>query len=312
MRVGSMFAGIGGICSAFKQSGAEIVWANEIDEYACATYRRNFGDNYLQQGDIKDINLAAVPDMDVLTAGFPCQPFSVMGRQEGFADPRGTMFFEILRVIDSKTPTIVLLENVKNLVNHDDGRTFKTISHSLTERGYSIKYAVLGAHTHANIPQYRDRIFIAAFCDQKQWDDFSFPAKQPLTVKINDIVDRLSKKHGIYYYGEDSRYHEKLSKCMTDDNAIYRIDDSGVAMRSWRICPTLKANMGTYHDRVPLVHDEYGYRKLTLFECLAFQGFPRDYQLAKIPVEQIYKQIGNTVCVPVVKGISDELMRVWR
>jgi DNA (cytosine-5)-methyltransferase 1 len=302
-----MFAGIGGICLAFKSAGAEIVWANEIDPWACETYRRNFGAGYLREGDIRNRDSAAIPDFDILTAGFPCQPFSIMGAQRGFSDPRGTMFFEILRVIDEKRPSIVLLENVKNLKNHDNGRTFDTIIRSLIERKYGAKYAVLGAHTHGNIPQYRDRVFIAAFRKYKDWNRFEFPCEIPLTTSINDIVNRNDRQAESCYYPPSNRYYAQLNRRMSDGAAIYRIDDSGVAMRAWHISPTLKANMGTYRDRVPLVRDEYGIRKLTVRECLNLQGFPSDYTMPDIPPDEQYKQLGNTVCVPVVERIARAL-----
>jgi len=307
MRVGSMFAGIGGICLGFKQAGAEIVWANEIDRYACATYRHNFGSDYLVEGDIRNVDLTVIPDIDVLTAGFPCQSFSVMGNQKGFADPRGTMYFEILRVIDVKRPPIVFLENVKNLANHDNGRTFQTIYNTLAERGYSVRYAVLGANTHANIPQYRDRIFIVAFLDYDKLERFRFPDEVPLTKSVNDLIDRGIPAEQSFYYGTGSKYYETLLKRMTDDTAIYRIDDSGVAVKAWDICPTLKANMGTYHDRVPLIRDLYGIRKLTPEDCLALQGFPQGFSFPYIPLNEVYKQLGNTVCVPVINRMAMEL-----
>ena len=308
MRVGSMFAGIGGIDLAFECAGANIVWANEIDRYACQTYRHNFGGNHLAEGDIRGIDVAEVPDFDMLTAGFPCQPFSVMGKQEGFADPRGTMYFEILRLIDAKRPKMILLENVKNLTNHDYGRTLKTIIHTLTERQYGVKYAIMGPETHANIPQWRDRIFIAAFTDYKQWKDFEFPAKTSLTRAINDVVDRKNKVSDSYYYNTNSKYYHALSEGVKSTEVIYRIDDSGVAMREWKVCPTLKANMGTYRDRVPIIRDAYGVRKLTPRECLDFQGFPSDFDFPNIPEAEVYKQIGNTVCISVVERIARKLL----
>jgi len=303
-----MFAGIGGICLGFKQAGADIVWANEVDRYACATYRHNFGSRYLVEGDIKKINPSAIPKFDILTAGFPCQPFSVMGKQRGFADPRGTMYYEILRVIDAVNPEIIFLENVKNLVQHDDGRTFITIYNTLAERGYTVKYDVQGAHTHANIPQLRDRIFIVAFLNHSKLDMFSFPDEVPLTRKINSIVNREVMADRHFYYHQSSCHYEVLNTRMTKNDAIYRIDDSGAAKRAWDICPTLKANMGTYHDRVPLIRDVAGVRKLTLVECLAFQGFPLDYNFPDIPDKQAYKQLGNTVCVPVIMRIARRIL----
>jgi DNA (cytosine-5)-methyltransferase 1 len=307
-----MFAGIGGICLGFKLAGADILWANDIDPYACQTYRHNFGADYLVENDIRKVNPASIPDVDVLTAGFPCQSFSVMGNQQGFADPRGTMYFEILRVIDEKRPQIVLLENVENLIEHDKGRTFLTIYTTLAERGYGVKYAVLGANTHANIPQYRNRIFMAAFLDYDMLERFSFPKEISLTKSINDVIDRNAMVSENYYYDVTNRYYTNLNNRMTDNTAIYRIDDSGVAMRAWNICPTLKANMGTYHDRVPLIRDLYGIRKLTPADCLALQGFPKDYGFPKIPLNEVYKQLGNTVCVPIVERIAQDFKQIYK
>jgi len=264
-------------------AGADLVWANDVD-------------------------LNSIPAFDILTAGFPCQSFSVLGNQKGFADPRGTMYYEILRVIDMIKPSIVLLENVKNLVEHDNGRTFITIYSTLAERGYGVKYAILGAHTHGNIPQYRDRIFIAAFLDYDELEKFIFPNDIPLNKKLNDIINRNIKINMSYYYNEVNKYHATLNDRMIDINAIYRIDDSGVAKRAWNICPTLKANMGTYHDRVPLIRDNFGIRKITPAECLALQGFPKEYGFPDIPIQEAYKQLGNTVCVPVVMRIAKKIL----
>ena len=312
MRVGSMFAGIGGICLGFMQAGAQVVWANEKDRFACATYRYNFGSDYLIEDDIQNVIPDQIPDIDILTAGFPCQPFSKMGRQQGFRDNRGSLYYEILRVIDAKHPRILLLENVKNLLNHDNGQTFLTIYNSLAERGYAIKYSVLSPYTHADIPQLRDRIFIAAFLDYVELSRFSFPSEVQLTKSINDIIDRSATVSKEYYYDQTSCYYSSLNDRMTNDNSIYRIDDSGIATKAWTLCPTLKANMGTYKDRVPVVRDNFGIRKLTPADCLAFQGFPRSYSFPLINKNEIYKQLGNTVCVPVVKRIADAILKAER
>lgn len=259
--VGSMFSGIGGICSSFQQAGAEIVWANEKDADAAKTYRQNFGDKYLIEDDIRNVDTLSIPDIDILTAGFPCQPFSIMGRKRGFGDPRGNLFFEISRVIDAKRPKIILLENVKHLIEHDYGKTFLVIYNTLAQFGYAVKYKVMNATEYGNIPQERKRIFIAAFLDFSQCDNFSFPETIELTTKVNDIIDRTQKHSDIYYYNERSPYYKELNIRIVDKQSIYRIDDSGTAKRRYTICPTLKANMGTYHDRVPLIRDDFGIRK---------------------------------------------------
>ena len=131
MKVCSLFCGIGGIDIGFKQAGYDIVWANEYDAAACKTYRHNFGDSHLVEADIRKVSVADIPDFDVLTAGFPCQPFSIAGRQRGFEDKRGNLFFEITRIVDAKRPKVIFLENVPNLMEHDEGRTFLVIFNSL-------------------------------------------------------------------------------------------------------------------------------------------------------------------------------------
>lgn len=165
-----------------------------------------------------------------------------------------------------------------------------------------------GAHTHANIPQFRDRIFVAAFLDFEKLEKFSFPGEVQLTKTIDSFVDRAAKVDEQFYYLSSSRYYDSLAHKMKDDTAIYRIDDSGVATRAWRICPTLKANMGTYRDRVPILRDIHGIRKITPAECLALQGFPKNFNFPDIPMGEIYKQLGNTVCVPVVMRIARRIL----
>lgn len=187
----SLFSGIGGIDIAFEQAGFEIIQAVEFDKHCCITYRRNLTAP-LVEADIRSVK--SIPKADVLAAGFPCQPFSVMGYQRGFQDPRGNLFFEIARLADEMKPSVIFLENVKNLISHDRGRTFMTIHGTLAKLGYYIKFAVLDASTHGNIPQERSRTFIAAFLNTEQMNQFAFPEEIPLTVGVNDIIDR-SVKH---------------------------------------------------------------------------------------------------------------------
>ena len=309
MKVGSLFSGIGGIDLGFEQAGFEIAWANDIDAEACKTYRYNFPSTYLIGGDVRDMNPHTLPDIDVLIAGFPCQPFSIMGYRRGFKDPRGNLFFEISRFIDIKRPRVVFLENVRNLMEHDDGKTFLVIYNTLAQFGYSVKYKVIDA-IDVNIPQNRARIFIVAFLNIEDCDRFVFHEAVPLEATIEDILDRSIKHDDIYYYGSGSRYFKELDAKIVDKTGIYRIDDSGVAMRKWSVCPTLKANMGTYPDRVPIIRDEFGIRKLTPMECLAFQGYPKDYSFKGVSLESAYKQCGNTVCVPVIRKIAEKIKEV--
>ncbi len=308
MRVASLFSGIGGIDLGFKQAGFKIVWANEIDKFACQTYIHNFGKNSIVQEDIKKINAKDIPDFEVLVAGFPCQPFSIAGRQKGFKDKRGNLFFEIIKVVDEKRPKIICLENVANLVEHDDGKTFLVIYNSLVQFGYTIYYKILSAYEYGNVPQRRKRIFIVAVKDGEYEVQYNHPEPVELTKTLEDIIFRNEQKNEIYYYAEDSDMFKYLNGIVTDKNSIYKIVDSGVRKCKSPLCPTLLANMGTFPDRVPIVKDDFGIRKLTLRECLDIQGFPKEYYFPKtIPVEEAYKQIGNSVCVPVVKRIAEQI-----
>lgn len=306
MNIGSLFSGIGGIDLAFEQAGFEIAWANEINTAACKIYRDNFPTTHLIEGDIRGIDPQGLADIDVLVAGFPCQPFSIMGYRRGFKDPRGNLFFEISRFIDIKRPRVVFLENVRNLIEHDNGKTFLVIYNTLALFGYSVKYKVINA-TDANIPQERARIFIVAFMNIEDCDSFEFPNPLTPTSTIEDIINRKEKHSDVYYYGVESRYFDELNAKIADKTGVYRIDDSGVATRKWELCPTLKANMGTYPDRVPIIRDDHGIRKLTPKECLAFQGFPDDFIMRGISLKDAYRLCGNTVCVPVIKMIATKI-----
>lgn len=307
----SLFSGIGGIDLAFEQAGFKVVWANEIDKFACITYRHNLSNNALVEADIKSIDEKSVPQADVLVAGFPCQSFSVMGYQRGFNDARGNLFFEIVRIAKSVRPKVIFLENVRNLINHDNGRTFITIFNHLSKLGYYVKYAVQSPHTHANIPQERNRTFVVAFSVFDMMNRFSFPDEIPLTNDLESVFNRSIKRHENYYYKPGSKYYDVLNKRIPDTTGMYRIDDSGVATRKYTISPTLKANMGTYHDRVPVIRDDFGIRKITPFECLALQGFTPDFGFKDIPIEQAYKQCGNTVCVPVVRRMAERVLNAF-
>ena len=309
IRVASMFAGIGGICLGFKNAGFDIVWANEIDTSACKTYRHNFGDGYLVEGDIKRISAESIPEFDVLAGGFPCQPFSIAGKQKGFDDRRGNLFFEIARIVDKRRPKVVFLENVPNLVEHDDGKTFLVIYNSLVQFGYSIYYRVMATNEYGNLPQKRARIYITAIRDDLT-GYYKHPEPIELTKSIEDIIDYTKKKNPIYYYSSDSSVYRSLNSRI-NNKSIYRLTDSGIRETQNGLCPTLIANMGTYPDRVPIVRDDYGIRKLTLRECLDFQGFPQDFYFPNtITINDAYKQIGNSVSVPVIQRIAEEISKV--
>ena len=309
MTICSLFTGIGGIDLAFEQAGYSTVWANEIDRDACNTYRFNFPHNLLIEDDIRSVDKSSIPDFDVLTAGFPCQPFSVCGKQEGFQDERGNLFFQIVDTIDAKKPRIVFLENVANLVDHDHGRTFNVIHNELSIRDYFIRYLVADACDYG-IPQHRTRSYIVAFKDEDQCNRFEFPDKLNLEKRVFDIIDKTQKQDEIFYLKEDTLNYKKMVEAINDDEQIYRFSDYGIQSSKNGISFTLKANMGTWYDRVPIIKDNYGIRTITPAECLALMGFPKEFSFPKdVGQKSAYKQCGNSVVVPMVRKIAEHISK---
>lgn len=313
-RVGSLFAGIGGTCLGFEQAGAEIVWANEFDKNACKTYRSNFGDSYLVEGDITLIDKSTIPQLDILIGGFPCQAFSIAGYRKGFEDDRGNVFFQILKVIEAQKekPKAIMLENVKNLLTHDKGNTFKVIQEALEAFGYTIKKDVLNSMEYGNVPQNRERIYIVGFLDSEKTAKFQFPDRIPLTNELNSVVDRYTRLDEKYYYDESSQYYEMLREGMNSTETTYQLRRIYVRENKSNVSPTLTANMGTGGHNVPLILDyENNIRKLTPEECLKLQGFPDDYIFPEDMANgHRYKQAGNSVTIPVIKRIATNIIKV--
>ncbi len=303
MKIGSLFAGIGGIDLGFIQAGFEVAWANEIDPDACKTYRYNFPSAKLIEGDIRKLDATSLEKVDVLTAGFPCQSFSVCGNQKGFKDARGNLFFEIMRIADELQPPVIFLENVANLTEHDNGKTFNVIHNELASRDYFIRYLIADACDYG-VPQHRTRTYIVAFKSKDTCDKFKFPEKCKLEKRIFDIIDRTQKADDKYYLDVDSEEYKKLNAAMKDINQIYRFSDYGIQTSKDGICFTLKANMGTWKKRVPFIRDDFGIRTITPTECLALQGFPKKYGFADIRETNLYKQVGNSVVVSLIKEIA--------
>lgn len=308
LTVGSMFAGIGGICLGFKQEGFEFVWANEINHKACQTYRKNLGSDYLVEGNIRTIDKSLIPEFDVLTAGFPCQPFSVAGIQRGFDDDRGNLFFQIAEVIDRVRPRIVFLENVSNLINHDNGRTFLIVYSSLASFGYAVKYRVISSDEYSDIPQTRSRTYIVAFRDYEDCQKFQFPERCDNTRDIFDIIDVHDKKDEEYYYRPGDRFYNDVVNTVNRTDSIYRVYNSKIHIAKNRTCPTLTASMGTRYNGAPIIRDDFGYRRLTVKECLDFQGFPASFCFpSDQQIHDMYTQIGNSVSVPVIRKIAHQI-----
>lgn len=306
----SLFAGIGGICLGFKQAGFDIIWANEKDPAACLTYRHNFGSDYLVEGDIRKIPEHCIPCADVLAAGFPCQSFSAAGAGRGFSDSRGTLFFEVIRIAKAIHPKVIFLENVENLIDHDNGRTFQTIYSSLVELGYIIRYQAMATHEYANIPQTRRRVYIVAFSELQLSDRFRFPKPVPLTSGAMQWVNLTEKKPAIYYYSGDTPFDKYIRETVTDSRYIYRVFNGSARKLTNSKFPTLTASMSTPRNAAVL-RDDFGVRRLTLKEILKLQGFPSEFYFPNtISISDAYKQVGNSVTVPVIYRIAERIKAV--
>lgn len=304
-----LFAGIGGTRIAFTNAGGRCVFSSEWDRFSQITYRENFGET--PEGDIRQIPSEKIPDHDILVAGFPCQPFSISGvskknslnRPHGFDDPtQGTLFFEIKRILAEKRPRAFLLENVKNLINHDGGRTFKTIMRSLeNELGYSVYHRIIDAS--AVVPQHRERIFIVGFV---RWVDYQFPELQngrPAIKKIleSSVEPRYTLSDHLWNYLQE--YAEK-HRLKGNGFGYGLVDPNGISR-------TLSARYHKDGSEILIPQKKANPRRLTPRECARLMGFPETF---RIPVSdtQAYRQFGNSVVVPVVEAIAASMIRVLK
>ena len=319
--VASLFAGIGGIDLGFKQAGAEIVYANEIDRYAVETYRHAFGGApYLDPGDIYEKHVPKDRRIDIVVGGFPCQAFSVAGFRKGFEDDRGVLYTQVLRIVNETCPKAVFLENVKNLKNHDNGRTYSIIKESIEGAGYVVDERVLNSLEYGNVPQNRERIYVVGFREDvpgsgrsRVMDAFEFPEPVGLTDTIFKIIDRSVKQDERYYYPHAHKIYPILDGAMDDPDTVYQWRRNYVRKNMSGVCPTLTAAMGGGGHNVPIIRDEYDIRKLTPQECLLIQGFPKDYTFPENMADSHkYKQVGNSVTVPVVKRIAENMIGAMR
>ena len=308
LKVASFFAGVGGIDLGFEKTGAfETVYANEFDDYAAETFEKNFKVK-VDRRDIHIVPADEIPDFDVMLSGFPCQAFSIAGYQEGFKDKkgRGELFFEMVRILKAKKPRVAFFENVKNLVGHDGGNTFKVICSELDKLGYKYIPQVMNACEYGDIPQNRERIYIVAFRDKKDYDKFKMPLPTPLKTKLSDVIDFGKVVDDKYYYTKEScPFYDELKKNIKNSNTTYQWRRVYVRENKSNLVPTLTANMGTGGHNVPLIlTSDNKIRKLTPAECFRVQGFPKNFKLPSQANTRLYKQAGNSVVVPVIKRIA--------
>lgn len=322
-KVGCLFAAIGGFCKAFQLAGASVVWANEKDRFAAETFRLNFPNVPYLNKPVEELSVDEdnLEPVDVLTAGFPCQPFSIAGDKLGFKDDRGLLFLHIIRIIKEfgrRKPKILLLENVKNLKAHDKGRTFKRIQTEIQKAGYWFTDAnveVLNTIHYTNIPQNRERVFMVAMsCDHFPANTFRFPqpGRGGELRDVREFLDLDRKAPDNYYFTQESQYFPLFKDAIENGErtSVFQLRRSYVRENKSGVCFTLMANMGEGGHNQPVIKDRWGIRKLTPRECARLQGY--DDRWFKIPKglsnTQIYKQIGNSVTVPLVKKLAGSVV----
>lgn len=307
-----LFCGVGGIRLGFENTGfVETIFSSDVDPYASKTYELNFGDNPL--GDVTKIKEKELEDFDIISAGFPCQAFSNAGKRLGFEDTRGTLFFDVARIIKEKKPKVIFLENVKGLLSHDKGRTWEIILNTLQSLGYDVFHEVLNTMTHGNLPQNRERIYIVGFRKDLKVKEFCFPEPIKLKNEFESFIDRKDKKDLKYYYTNRFEIYDKIKDSVKKKTTAYQWRRVYVRENQSSVCPTLTANMGTGGHNVPLILDNHGIRKLTLRECFDLQGFPKTYKFPeKMADSKLYKQAGNSVSVAVIERIANQIMKTLK
>ncbi len=297
-KVIDLFAGVGGIRLGFEEYGAEGVFSSEWDKHAQTTYQANF--NEIPYGDITQIQPHEIPSFDILLGGFPCQPFSQAGLKKGFADTRGTLFFDVARIVGHHKPQVVFLENVKRFKTHDKGNTFNVVTSVLEEMGYEVHAKVLNAKDFG-VPQNRERIYIVAFLGKT---NFEFPEPVGIKTRLGDILEaNVDDKYTLsdrLWSGHQRRKKEHLEKGYGFGYSLFNHDSVYTSTISARY----------YKDGSEILIEQKGKnpRKLTPREAARLQGYPDDFV---IPVSdaQAYKQFGNSVAVPVIKALAKNVVK---
>lgn len=292
-----LFAGIGGIRLPYDELGHRCVFSSEWDKAAADTYEANFGER--PQGDITQIEAESIPHHDLLLAGFPCQAFSIMGKREGFADTRGTMFFEIERILQYHHPAVIMLENVKQLVTHDHGNTFKVIIEKLTGLGYHLKWKILNA-LDFGVPQKRERVIVVGFLSRERYEAFNFDFPNT-PYDLNNVLEPEGKIDASYYASERIliKRREKTSGKSIFYPSVWHENKAGDISIHPYACALRTGASYNYQ----LIN---GIRRPTSRELLRLQGFPDSFKIV-VSNQEIRRQTGNSVAVPMIRAIANEI-----
>jgi len=309
-KLAEFFAGTGSFSLGFESTDKfETIYANDIDDASKKIWDLNFKIP-LTHTDIHLIKNEDIPKMDILTGGFSCQPFSISGKKLGFDDQRSNVIWKLIDIIKYHKPKIFVLENVKNLVSHDNGNTFKIITDSLSSAGYSVKHEILNTCKITKVPQNRERVYIVGFLNQEMFDKFKFPESEATCDDISKYLE--TKIDDKYYYNERFKCWDTIKENVTkhiNTNTVYQYRRTMVRENKSGVCPTLCFNMTSGGHNVPLIKDDIGIRKLTPLECFKLQGFPDTYKLGSLSDGALYGLAGNAVSTPVIEKIAREILK---
>lgn len=303
-------AGTGAFSHVLQKSGkVKTVYANDMLSSSQKIYNMNFPDDQtvFHLGDIMEVNPDDIPEFDILTGGFPCQPFSLAGKKLGFQDDRSNVFWKIIDILKKHTPKVVVLENVKNLVTHDNKKTLKTVLDALSDCNYNITHKVIDTHLFSGIPQHRERIYIV--CIRKDLGfTFQFPENVDTALHrpLSDFYESEPKTS--LYYTDKLKVWDRIQEAVVKENVVYQYRRHYVRENMSGVVPTLTANMGHGGHNVPLIKDKTGIRKLSPRECFSLQGFPSEYKLDGLSDSQLYALAGNAVTVSVVERIFSSII----
>lgn len=314
-RTVSLFSGIGGLDLGFIKQGFNIIWANDFDKYAVESYKANIDSNIVY-GDLNNY-LEDIPEHDILLAGFPCQPFSLMGKKQGFTDERGTLFFTIERILKKHKPKVIVLENVKNLLTHDRGKTIKRMLEILEDKlNYKVYYDVLNTSDYG-LPQTRRRVFIVGFLIEEfgeELNTFTFPSPEKLNETVFDLLDEnVDKKYflshkilptilsnGSKNYYSKSEINLKIAKPLTATmHKMHRANQDNY----YEDIVNRNKFEDTVEKRISTI------RRLTPNECRKLQGFPNNWKYV-VSDTQLYRQFGNAVSVNVSEKLAEQVKKV--
>lgn len=303
-----LFAGLGGFRLALESLGAECVYSNEWDKPAQEVYYENFGD--IPEGDITKVDETTIPDHDILCAGFPCQAFSISGKQRGFEDSRGTLFFDVARIVKEKKPKIVFMENVKNFATHDDGKTLEVVKATMEELGYTFNQRVLNSVDYG-VPQKRERIYMVCFRNDIAIKNFVFPKAMKLTKHVEDfLLDDASLTEHLYVNREDTYYNNTKDDVYSNKSirlGIVNKGGQGERIYSTKgIAITFSAYGGGVFAKTGGYLVNGRPRRLHPRECARLMGYPDSYKISK-KANQAYQQFGNSVVIDVLQYIGIEM-----